>query len=495
MRLMSSEKFTSQTRTIGTIRNTVSNMSKSKLEAPVTVSSSPEPVEKKTRKRKTADTAAPVEELEIDPSLPEPPSKRAKRLERKKGKPKTAPAEISEAAQEIAAQYAKRNKKPKPVVDEEEDDEEEEEDAALVGDSPPPIKSLVAPTGGVNSEQPRSDHGIWIGNLPFSATRETLRKFLLDQAKITDAEIVRLHLPVPVPDKAHTQRFKAANKGFAYIDFTTPEILEKALALSEKLITGRACLIKNAKSFEGRPEKPAPGSTEEVLAQATAASGKSPTKRIFVGNLGFDVTKEELEEHFAQAGEVEDVHMATFEDSGKCKGFAWVRFAELEAAAASVRGWIMRDSDQNNDDDVDDESEDEEGRAQRLADAVKGAGAKGAKKKKQRKWFLNKLHQRPLRCEFAEDAQTRYKKRYGKSTTPKTNTDGPVIRKPEVSDRRDDGAGGAGERQLKPDSEQRKAIRRQKHVDARTVAPGAALAGAQRATGAIVKGKGTKTTF
>ena len=29
-----------------------------------------------------------------------------------------------------------------------------------------------------------------------------------------------------------------------------------------------------------------------------------------------DVTSEELAEHFSQAGEVADIHMATFEDSG-----------------------------------------------------------------------------------------------------------------------------------------------------------------------------------
>jgi hypothetical protein len=47
----------------------------------------------------------------------------------------------------------------------------------------------------------------------------------------------------------------------------------------------------------------------------------------------------------------------------------------------------------------------------------------------------------------------------------------------------------------KMDADARQAMRRQKHIDARNVAPGQALANAQRASTAIVKPSGKKTTF
>lgn len=401
-------------------------------------------IDDSAKKRKRSSGPA-DEELEIDINLPEPPSKKAKRKEKKVKKPTNKAPQSTEQS--------------KPV--------DEEVEATLLPSTTP---ATLAPT--------RSDFGIWIGNLPWTATKETLRTFLLDQGGIDSADIFRLHLPAPPENQNGNSRIKAFNKGFAYIDFSSQPILDIALGLSEKLLTGRPVLIKNAKSFEGRPEKPAGGANGGPVA-------KEPTKRIFVGNLSFDVTREELSEHFSQAGELEDVHMATFEDSGKCKGFAWLRFETLEAAEAAVKGFVFRGNEDDDDEDDDDE------------DAKQSKTKKASKKK----WFINRLHGRTLRCEFAEDAQTRYKKRYGKGAA----TTGVAVK-----DRRDtthdDATGTAdgdegpqsaappAERQNKPDKEARREHRRQRH-DARTIAPGQALANAKRASEAIVAGAGKKVVF
>ncbi len=43
-----------------------------------------------------------------------------------------------------------------------------------------------------------------------------------------------------------------------------------------------------------------------------------------------------------------------------------------------------------------------------------GGGAGEGKRRKPRKWTVNKLAGRVLRCEFAEDPALRYRKRFGK---------------------------------------------------------------------------------
>ncbi|KAF2769097.1 hypothetical protein EJ03DRAFT_244732, partial [Teratosphaeria nubilosa] len=364
--------------------------------------------------------------LEIDIHAPEPPSKKAKRVEKKR----------------------KGQKK--------------EEAGAVHPDS----HAIVDPKATDDAPR-RSAHGIWIGNLPWSATKDKLRDFLQHHAAIADTHIVRIHMPPPVAKPSDGQ-FKPQNKGFAYVDFTTQEILDKALALSEKLLGGRRLLIKNAKSFEGRPDKPkAEHDAPKLL------GGKPPAQRIFVGNLSFDVTKEDLAEHFTQAGDIDDIHMATFEDSGKCKGFAWVRFKELEAAEAAVRGFVYKKAE------GEDSEEDEE-----------------ANKAKRHKHHINRLHGRELRTEFAEDATTRYKKRYGKGANAEAVKD-----RRDPANRADSGAEAGAEHDApRPqkskgeDKEQRREDRRKRH-DARTVAPGAANAHAQRASGAIVEGAGKKMVF
>ncbi|MFH1175919.1 MAG: RNA-binding protein [Acidobacteriota bacterium] len=57
--------------------------------------------------------------------------------------------------------------------------------------------------------------------------------------------------------------------------------------------------------------------------------------KVFVGNLSFRTTKEELSELFSAAGAVVDVYLPTDRATGKLRGFAFVEFAsEAEASKA-----------------------------------------------------------------------------------------------------------------------------------------------------------------
>ena len=57
---------------------------------------------------------------------------------------------------------------------------------------------------------------------------------------------------------------------------------------------------------------------------------------MFVGNLSFDVTREELIEAFGAAGKVVDAKVPTDRETGRPRGFAFVEFEDDEAAAKSI---------------------------------------------------------------------------------------------------------------------------------------------------------------
>ena len=54
---------------------------------------------------------------------------------------------------------------------------------------------------------------------------------------------------------------------------------------------------------------------------------------IFVGNLSFRATNAELEELFAQYGDVDSAAIINDRDTGRSRGFGFVTFAEGEDAA------------------------------------------------------------------------------------------------------------------------------------------------------------------
>lgn len=86
-------------------------------------------------------------------------------------------------------------------------------------------------------------------------------------------------------------------------------------------------LIKNATSFEGRPEK---------------ESKLPPSRILFVGNLSFDTTEDNLREHFQHCGDIVRIRMATFQDTGKCKGFAFIDFKSEDGAITAMKSKLAK---------------------------------------------------------------------------------------------------------------------------------------------------------
>jgi RNA recognition motif-containing protein len=60
-----------------------------------------------------------------------------------------------------------------------------------------------------------------------------------------------------------------------------------------------------------------------------------PTK-LYVGNLAYAVTQEDLAELFAQAGKVESAVVVTDKFSGQSRGFGFVEMAEAADAATAI---------------------------------------------------------------------------------------------------------------------------------------------------------------
>jgi cold-inducible RNA-binding protein len=59
-------------------------------------------------------------------------------------------------------------------------------------------------------------------------------------------------------------------------------------------------------------------------------------KNLFVGNLPFTATEDELRDLFSAFGEIQQVRIMTDRDTGKSRGFAFVEIADDDAAAKAV---------------------------------------------------------------------------------------------------------------------------------------------------------------
>lgn len=396
------------------------------VEPPTKAEQTDEPAPEATNSSKRK---ADLEEIEVDVSLPEPPSKRARRA-LKKGK--ALPTKQDSDGEKVSGE------------------------------------------GKDKKDNGRSEHCVWIGNLPFFVTPADLRKWLVDNSGevISDEMITRVKLPTnkePGRDKSA----KPTNKGFAYVDFSEIGPKVAAIALSETDLGGRKLLIKDSTSFEGRPKKePEPEPVEAgATGDKTGGTAKgapqvdpNASRKIFVGNMSFKTTEEDVRRNFERCGEIEWVKVATFEDTGKCKGFGWVKFKEAEGAAWAVKGFVKIKEEVETEEDFKKDDSDSEGEDKK---------EERQKRFKMRKWWVNRMLGRELKLELAEDDQVRYKKRFKKGGDRADKDDNPRGRPP--ARRTNDSRAGAGDGL--------KALKEASDIDV------------ARLTGAVVKHTGTKMTF
>jgi RNA recognition motif-containing protein len=60
-------------------------------------------------------------------------------------------------------------------------------------------------------------------------------------------------------------------------------------------------------------------------------------KKLYVGNLSYNTTREQLVELFSQAGEVTEATVINDRETGRSKGFAFVEMATDEAAQEAIQ--------------------------------------------------------------------------------------------------------------------------------------------------------------
>lgn len=120
------------------------------------------------------------------------------------------------------------------------------------------------------------------------------------------------------------------SRGFGFVDFATVEGANAAVALNgSKEIDGRAVNIDKTTPKPANPEK---------RAQAYGDVPSEPSTVLFVGNVSFDTTEDNLWEVFAEYGEVKSVRLPTDRDTQRPKGFGYVEFVDIDSAKKAFEG-------------------------------------------------------------------------------------------------------------------------------------------------------------
>jgi RNA recognition motif-containing protein len=70
--------------------------------------------------------------------------------------------------------------------------------------------------------------------------------------------------------------------------------------------------------------------------------------KLYVGNLSFRVSSEDLQEYFAQAGSVESANIVMDRETGRSRGFGFVEMSTEDAANAAIAQFNGKEYDGRN---------------------------------------------------------------------------------------------------------------------------------------------------
>ncbi len=210
------------------------------------------------------------------------------------------------------------------------DEEAEDEDGDFT------MKSNAAAASGPHGKKPRADGGapaaspsgevsgttVFVKGLPFSMGESDIREYFSSCGSI---------------DNIFMFTFEDTGKprGMAKVKFETSEAAAAAVAMNGADCGGRYINVELNRERDRSFGSPAAGGRPS-FGGAGGASSNDPTNTLFMGNLSFNVTEEEIRGAFESCGDIVSVRIATDRETGKPRGFGHLEFADVDGAKKAM---------------------------------------------------------------------------------------------------------------------------------------------------------------
>lgn len=178
----------------------------------------------------------------------------------------------------------------------------------------PELDDLLSPTDSDSSAEEASaapvaeiKHTVYVGNLPFSSTKEDVSSMFSE----IDVNVLNIAMPTN-PNMIDEATGMAKSKGFCFVDVESEDMIVAAVeAFNDVELEGRTM----------RVNKLLP---KEEIEKTRRDRNYTPDgkKKLYVGNLSFDATQDDIKDYFEEFGQVSDLYVPMRD--GQSRGFCFV---------------------------------------------------------------------------------------------------------------------------------------------------------------------------
>jgi nucleolin len=179
------------------------------------------------------------------------------------------------------------------------------------------IRVALSKPKGWASKREETGSTLYIGNLGYDTSDEQLRAELEKCGELSDVTVV-------------TDRETGSSRGFAFATFLNPDDAQRAIEQMDGIeIDGRELRV-NLSRPKGAAAAPRGGA-------GGYGGGAVDSCKLFVGNLGWETSSDDLMSTFAQYGEVVEAKVISDRETGNSRGFGFVTFSSSSSADQAVQ--------------------------------------------------------------------------------------------------------------------------------------------------------------
>ncbi|KAI0395003.1 hypothetical protein F5Y17DRAFT_425613 [Xylariaceae sp. FL0594] len=163
------------------------------------------------------------------------------------------------------------------------------------------------------TEDERDRRTVFVQQLAARLRTKELKEFFEKVGPVTEAQIVK-------------DRISGRSKGVGYVEFKKEESVTAALQLTGQKLLGIPVIVQLTEAEKNRQVRTTDGS-----GQGTSV----PFHRLYVGNIHFSITEQDLQTVFEPFGELEFVQLQK-DDTGRSRGYGFVQFRDADQAREAL---------------------------------------------------------------------------------------------------------------------------------------------------------------
>ncbi|KAL7798318.1 hypothetical protein V8C37DRAFT_417782 [Trichoderma ceciliae] len=164
------------------------------------------------------------------------------------------------------------------------------------------------------TEDERDRRTVFVQQLAARLRTRELKEFFEKVGPVNEAQIVK-------------DRISGRSKGVGYVEFKNEDSVQQALQLTGQKLLGIPVIVQHTEAEKNRQARNPDASTGHP--------NSIPFHRLYVGNIHFNVTEQDLQAVFEPFGELEFVQLQK-DDNGRSRGYGFVQFRDAGQAREAL---------------------------------------------------------------------------------------------------------------------------------------------------------------